>query len=370
MDFGFTEEQEMLRTSFKDFFKKESPPAVVREVMSKRQDYSKQLYQKMAELGFLGLMIPESYGGMGGGWIDMAIFYEEAGRALLQSPHFNTVVLGGQLILAVGSEDNKKSLLPQIMNGDLILAVAMKEKGAETDVSLIKTTAKATDNGYTLKGNKIFVSSPHIADKLLVLAKVGRKLGLFLVDGKSAGITLVPMQSMTGEAMYEVDFKNVAVPTDGLVGEPVAAKVITDIVEKAKVMTCSAMVGMCQPALEMAIEYSKERKAFGHPIGSFQALQHKMARIAMGIDGARWLTYFTAWKLDKGMPAEADIAMTKLYVGQASAYAVSEASQVHGAVGVFRDHNLTLYFTRVMAEQLSLGQKYDILETIAQSLGI
>ncbi|HXX59532.1 MAG TPA: acyl-CoA dehydrogenase, partial [Dehalococcoidales bacterium] len=295
---------------------------------------------------------------------------EEAGRALLQSPHFNTVVLGAQLILAAGSEEQKKTLLAKITSGELILSVAIKEKGAESDVSLVKTAAKAAANGYTINGSKVLVSSPHIADKMLVVAKIGRKIGLLLVDSKAAGVTLIPMQSMTGEALFEVDLKDVAVSADALVGEPVSPDVIAGVVEKTKIMTCSAMVGMCQPALEMAIDYSKERKAFGHPIGSFQALQHKMARIAMAIDGARWLTYYTAWKLDKGAPAESDIAMTKLFVGQAAALSVSEASQVHGAVGVFRDHNLTLYFTRVMAEQLSLGQKYDMLETIAQSLGI
>ncbi|HXX59606.1 MAG TPA: acyl-CoA dehydrogenase family protein, partial [Dehalococcoidales bacterium] len=271
MDYGFTEEQEMLRTSFKDFFKKESPPAMVREVMHKHQDYSKELYRKMAEVGFLSLMIPEAYGGMGGGWVDMAIFYEEAGRALLQSPHFNTVVLGAQLILAAGSEAQKKALLPKITSGELILSVAIKEKGAESDVSLIKTAAKATANGYTINGSKVLVSSPHIADKMLVVAKEGRKLGLFLVDSKAAGVTLIPMQSMTGEALFEVDLKDVAVSADALVGEPVSPEVIASVLEKTKIMTCSAMVGMCQPALEMAIDYSKERKAFGHPIGSFQA---------------------------------------------------------------------------------------------------
>jgi len=370
MDFGFTEEQEMLRKSFKDFFKKEAPLASARQVIFKRQDYSRELYRKMADVGFLSLMIPEAYGGMGGGWVDMTIFYEEAGRALLQSPHFNTVVLGAQLILAAGSEEQKKTLLPQITSGELVLAVAMKEKDADTDVKLIKTSAKAATDGYLINGNKIFVSNALKADKILCVAKVGRKMGLFLIDSKAEGINLIPMQSMAGEPLFEIDFKNVTVPTGTIIGAPVASSVISEIVDKAKILTCAAMVGMSQAALEMAIDYSKERFTFGKPIGAYQSLQNKMTRSAMGIDGARWLTYYAAWKLDKGMPAATDIAMAGVYAGQTSAFTHSECSQVHGAVGVFRDHNLTLYFTRVMADQLSLGHKSDMLETVAQSLGI
>ncbi len=369
MDYSFTEEQEMLRNSFKSFFKKESPISLVRDVMMNRHDYSPALYRKMAELGFTGIMVPEQYGGMGGGWVDMAIFYEEAGRALVQSPHFNTVVEGAQLILGLGSEEQKKALLPGIASGGTTLALALKEPGFDADFAKLSTAAVKEGAGYRLTGNKLFVSNAHLASYLVVVGRMGQDFGLFLVDGKAPGISLTRMQSMTGEALYEVKFVRTPVPS-GMAVPVRDSQEIESVLQKARVMTCAGMVGMAQVALEMAVDYSKQRAQFDHPIGSYQALQHKMARMLMKIEGARWITYYTAWKLDQDLPAGADIAMTELYVGQACHWVHAESQQVHGAVGVFRDHDLSLYFTRVKADQVALGQQYAFLETVAQSLGL
>ncbi|MFC2001600.1 acyl-CoA dehydrogenase family protein [Chloroflexota bacterium] len=372
MDYGFSEDQEMLRKSFQDFFRKENPVSLVREIEEEQTHYSRGLYQKMAQLGWMGLMIPEEYGGSDGNWVDMAIFYEEAGKSLLQSPHYSSVVLGGQIILAMGTEEQKKTLLPKIASGELTLALAIIEGDSGSSLSLMKTSVANRGNDFEISGTKLFVSYAHTADLIITVTNTGKGITLFLVDRESPGLSCIPMYTMTGERKNEVIFDKVIVPGERILGGLDKGGIISEIIEKAKIMTCADMVGGAEVALQMSVDYSRERFQFGQPIGSYQALQHKMGRMSLAITGARWLTYYTAWLNSQGLPSAAEMAMAmaQLHVGEACRFVTAEATQIHGAMGVFQEHDLTLYFRRVKAAELNLGYPHAFQEIIAQSLGL
>lgn len=369
MDYGFSEEQEMFRKSARGFLEKECPRSLVREIDEGKADYSRELYRKMAGLGWLGLMIPEEYGGVGGNWIDMAILHEEAGRALLQSPCLSTVVTCGQAILGLGTEEQRRYFLPKIASGDIVMALALAEPEAGTDLELLSTAATAAGDGYVVSGTKLFVPFGHVADYLVVAARANGEVSLFVVEKGAKGLACTAMDTLWGR-QAEVVLDAVRLPASSLLGKPGGGGAITAMVERAKVMSCAEALGSAQVALEMAMDYSKQRVQFGQPIGSFQALQHKMVNMATAIDGARWLVYYVVWMMSEGLPCPAEMAMAQLRAGEASRFAVSEAGQVLGGMGMMTIHDWGLFFRRAKASQVNLGAADAKREAIASSLGI
>jgi alkylation response protein AidB-like acyl-CoA dehydrogenase len=384
MDFGFSEPQEMFRRTVRDFLEKECPLTLVREMQEKKQDFDQGLYRKMAGLGWSGIMIPEEYGGVGGNWVDMAIFYEEVGRALLSSPHLSTVVLGGQILLAMGSEEQRSELLPRIAKGEIVIALALTEPEAGGDTAHMTTTATMAGDEYVISGTKLFVSNAHLADSIIVVAQTGRGVTLFIVDGKSEGLTCTPLDTFTGERTCLVVFDKVKVHRSRMVGSldqggriaelmvagPEHYAGVLDIMDRAKIMGCAELMGGAQVALEEAIDFSKQRVQFDKPIGSFQALQHKLADMAMAVEGARWLTYMVAWMNSEGIPCAKETAMAQLEVGRVCTVVTREALHVHGAVAMMADHDLPLYLRKAKAGQLSLGYQEGFREVIAQGIGL
>ena len=370
MDYGFSEEQEMFRKSARDFLQAECPRTLVRDIEEQKRDYSPDVYRKMASLGWLGLCIPEEYGGVGGNWVDMAIFYEEIGRALLPSPHFSTIVLSAQAILASGREEQKSSLLPRIANGDIIVAFALTEPEAGANLELLSTSAIAKGGAYLINGTKLFISYAHLADYIITVAQTGKdENSAFLVEKGSPGLMCFPMDSLGGERLCEVAYQGVEVPGGSLLGKLGNARGIIEVTEKAKVMSCLSMIGSAQVALEMAVDYAKQRIQFDVPIGSFQALQHKMVDMALAIEGVRWLGYNVAWLISEHIPCAMEMAMLNLKAGQACRFATAEAIQIHGGMGTMEAHDISLYFRRVKAAQLNLGYPEAHREIIAQHLG-
>ncbi len=370
MDFGLSEEQEMFQKTVRDFLSKECPMSLVREIEEKKQDYDPELYRKMAQLGWLGLMIPEEYGGSAGTWVDMAVFYEEAGRALLPSPHFSTVVLAGQTLLAFGSEQQKGELLARIANGEVILTLALTEPEAGSNLSLLTATATPEGDDYVISGTKLFIGHAHLAQYIITVARSGEdgELALFLVPGLSQGLTCTPLDTLGGNRLNEIVYDKVRVPKGNRLGD--SAQGIGDIVEKAEIMACTEMLGSAQAAFDLTLDFCKQRVQFERPIGAFQALQHKMADMALAIEGARWLTYQAAWLNSEGLPSAQESAMAKLEAGRVSTLATMEAIHIHGAVALMIDHDLPLYYRRVKATQLDLGYADSQRETIAQGLGL
>jgi len=377
MDLGFTEEQEMLRTTARDFLEKECPTSLVKEIVEDEKGYTPELWQKMAELGWMGLVIPEEYDGMEMSCLDLAVLREEMGRACLPGPFFSTVVLGGFTILEAANEEQKKELLPKIANGDLILTVALTEPSAKYDPASVTVKAVPDKDDYVINGTKLFVENAHIADYIICVTRTkdGANpedgITLFLVEGKSAGISTTVLKTIAGDKQCEVVFDNVRVAKKNMLGEldkgwPVVEKML----EKATVALCAQMVGGAQAALDMSIAYAKERIQFGRPIGSFQAIQHYCANMATDVDGSKYITYEAAWKVSEGLPATMEVSMAKAWTSEAYRRVTLLGHQIHGGVGFYMDHDMPLYFKRAKAAEPSFGYADGHREIVAKQLGL
>ncbi len=362
MDLGLSEPQEMLRKMARDFLATECPKSLVREMEEDSTGHPPQLWQSMAELGWQGLPFPEMYGGGEGGFLDLAVLLEEMGRACLPGPFFCTVVLGGLTILDAGNETQKKDLLPAIAEGKMIVTLALTEPGGGFIPSEIDLEAVADGDNFVLTGTKLFVPDAHVADCLIVVARTAKGsdpeagITVFLVDAKLPGISPVVLSSLAKDKQCEVVFDKVRVPAGSVLGEvnggwPVVARLL----QRAAVAKSVEMVGGAQQVLEMTVDYAKERVQFDKPIGSFQAVQHHCANMALDVDSARFLVYQAAWKMDEGLPCEMEVATAKAWTSDACKRVCSLGHQVHGAIGFTLDHDMQLYSRRAKAAEAAYG---------------
>jgi alkylation response protein AidB-like acyl-CoA dehydrogenase len=377
MDLGFSEEQEMLRTTARDFLTNECPAELVKQLAEDEKGYSPEMWKKMAELGWMGLTFPEEYDGMGMTFLDLVVLLEEAGRACLPGPYFSTVVLAGYTIMEAASEEQKKELLTKIANGDLIVTLAVTEPSARYEPDAITVKASPDKDDYVINGTKLFVPDANIADYIICVARTKdgtspeEGLTLFLVDAKSPGISTTLLKTIAGDKQCEVTFEDVRVPKENIIGEldkgwPVVEKVL----EKATVGLCAQMVGGAQKTLDMSVEYAKERVQFGRPIGSFQAIQHYCANMVTDVDGSKYITYEAAWKVSEGLPATMEVSMAKAWVSEAYRRVTLLGHQIHGAIGFCEDHDMPLYFKRAKGSEPTFGDADFHREMVAKQLGL
>ncbi len=375
MDFELSEDQKMLRKTARDFLVNECTKPFVREMERDEKGYSPDLWQKMADLGWMGLPFPEQCGGWGGSFLDLAVLMEEMGRACLPGPFMASVVLGGLTILEAGSDAQKEQYLTAIAKGD-IFTLALTEPNGGYDAASIQTKATAHGDDFVITGTKFYVPDAHVASHLLVVArtKEGTKddgLSLFLVDAKSHGIKSTLLKTIGSDKQCEVVFDNVKVPKANLVGKlnhgwPVVHRTL----QMAAVAKCAEMVGAAQQVLEMTTAYAKERIQFDKPIGTFQAIQHHCANMLIDIDGMRMITYEAAWLLSAGLPADKQVAMAKAWMSDAIVRVAKLGHQVHGGVGYTIDHDLQLYYRRGRAAASLFGDANYHREMIASQLGL
>lgn len=381
MEFTLSEEQEMLKTMARDFLEKECSESFVREVEEDDKGYSPELWRKIAGLGWLGLAYPEKYGGTEGSFLDLAVLYEEIGRAMFPSPHLSTVVLCGLTILDAGSEEQKVDLLPRIAKGDLILALALTEPesswdGKAWDAEGVTVPATADGDDYIIDGTKLFVHDAHIADYLLCVTRTqqgvvpDKGITLFLVDAKSPGISYTPLKTTAGDKQSEVVFDKVRVPRKNIVGELNGGWApLAKAIQVGTVLLCAQMLGAGQRLLELTVDYAKTRIQFDMPIGINQYIQEHCVYLLRDVDGSRWSTYLAAWKLTEGLPCDLEVAIAKAWSSDAHERACWRAHQVHAGVGYAADAGLPpLYSRRGKTLQLYLGDTAYHKEKIAQQL--
>lgn len=377
MDLGLSEEQEMLKTSARDFLQKECPKKLVKQLDESDEGYSPELWQRIAGLGWLGLMFPDEYGGSGGSFLDLVVLLEEMGYNILPGPFFSTVVLGGPTILAAGNKEQKRELLPGIASGEIILTLALTEPSVGYDASSVKTTAVAHNGEYVINGTKLFVPDANVADLLLCVARTKEAenpedgITIFLVDAKSPGIECTLLKTLARDKQCEVLFNNASVPKENILGElDQGWPVVQDALQKATVAKCAEMVGGAQAALDMAIAYAKERIQFNRPIGSFQAIQHYCANMVSDVDGSRFVTYKAAWKVSEGLPATMDVAVAKAWTSEAYRRVTLLAHQIFGAIGFTMDHDLHLYYRRAKASEMMFGDSAFQRAIVSRELGL
>jgi len=377
MDLDFTEEQDMLRNSARDFLSTECDKAKVREIEESVEGYSPEIWHKMAELGWQGLMIPEEYDGMGMGLMDLVVIFEEIGRNILPSPFLATVVLGTPPIVDAGTEEQKKEILPQVACGETILTLAITEPSAGYTADCVEFNAKEEGDSFVLTGTKLFVEFANASDYMVVVTRTKSGgnpedgITLFLVDSKSPGITIEPFGTTGSDKQCELVFNNVNVPKDRMIGElnkgwPIIAKTL----QAATVIKCAEMFGGMQAVLEMSISYAKERVQYGRPIGSYQAIQHILADMHTKVDMSKNTIYEAAWMISEGLPATGKVATAKAWCNEAYRKVAEDGVQVHGAIGTTRDHDMGLYYRRAIAAHSTFGDTESQRELVAQELGL
>ncbi len=376
MNFGLSEEQEMLKKSARDFLDEKCPKTLVREMEKDEKGYSAELWREMAQLGWMGLVFPEKYSGSGMSFLDLSVLLEEMGRACLLGPFFSTMVLGGLTILDAGNDGQKKQYLPRIASGEAIFTLALTEESAKYDATSVGTTAKADNGDYVIDGTKLFVPDAHIADYILCVARTGEPavengITIFIVEAKSPGISQTVLKTIAGDKLCEVVFDQVRVPAENILGELDRGwDVVRRVIERAAVARCCGLVGIMQSVLEMTVNYAKERRQFDRPIGSFQVIQHYCANMATDVDGSRFSTYQAAWRLSEGLPSAMEVAIAKAWAGEAYGRVVTLAHQIHGAIGVTIDHDLHFYTRQGKAAALSYGGGDFYREIVAQEMGL
>jgi alkylation response protein AidB-like acyl-CoA dehydrogenase len=376
MNLALSETQEMIRKSARDFLSSKCPKTLVREMEQDDQGYSPVLWQQMAELGWMGLVFPEKYGGAGMSFLDIAMLLEEMGRACLPSPFFSTVVLGGLPILDLGSEKQKEEYLPKIASGEIVLTLALTEPSARYDASSITVKATANGNDYIISGTKLFIPDAHIADYMLCVARTSEQIKaedgitIFIVDTKNPGISCKVLDTIAKDKLCEVVSDQVRVHKENILGQLDRGwSELRKTIERASVAKCCEMVGGAQQVLEMTVTYAKERVQFGRPIGSFQAIQHHCANMMIYVDGSRLITYRAAWMLSQGIPCTKEVAVAKAWTGEAYRKVIFLGHQVHGGIGFTLDYDLQLYFRRAKAAEVTFGDANFYSDIVADEMG-
>lgn len=379
MDFGLSPEQEMLKRTARDFLAKQCPPTVVWEMAKDERGYPLELWQRMAELGWMGLVLPEEYEGAGASLADLMVLLEEMGRACLPGPFFSTV-LGGMLIKEAGTAAQKAALLPKIARGESIITLSLLEPNLKYGHEGIRLAAVADGAAYRLSGTKLFVPDAHVADYVICAARTSdaradsEGISLFLLrmsDGQVPGVSIAPLRTMAGDKQYELVLDNARVAAADVLGEIDGGwKPLDKVLQVAALGKCAEAVGAIKKTLEMDVEHGKTRIQFGVPIGSFQAVQHHCANIATDKDIAEFLTHYAAWKLDRGDECAREVSMAKAFVGDAYIRTVVRGHQVLGGVGLTEEHEMPLYSKRAPAVQQLFGSTDYHRELIAQRLGL
>lgn len=378
MDISFTEEQEMLRSTASDFLAKECPKTLVRELEEdEEKGYSPEVWKKMAELGWMGLVIPEEYDGMGMTFQDLAIILEEMGRNILPGPFFCTVVEGALPILDFGSDEQKSEFLPKIASGELIFTMAHLEANGVYGASGIAAKAAAKDDSFVISGTKLFVEMAQVADYLICVTRTKEGaspedgITLFIVDAKSPGISCKVIPTIGMDKLCEVRFEGVTVPKANMLGElDKGWPIIEKVMERGATAKCAESLGGIQASVDMTVAYSKERVQYDRPIGAFQALQHIMADMWITLQTTKYLVYEAVWMESEGLPCAKMAAMAKAYVNEAYKWVTERAVSLHAGIGTSRDHDVGLYYRRAKAADIAFGGTDLHREAVAKELGL
>lgn len=377
MDFSLSSDQELIKNTARKFLEKECPKEKVRALLSDEKGYDPETWHQMAELGWMGLALPEEYGGFGGGVLDLALVMEEMGRALLPGPFFATVAACALPILTFGTTEQKEKILPAIAGGQSLWALALLEAKGSIEASGIDLSAKVEGDDYVLDGTKLFVSYGHVADAFLVAARTGKGakpgegLTVFIVDAKIPGIEKVKLPTTARDQQWEIQFSQVRVPRANLLGEPdKGAQVLELIHQRTALLKSAEMLGGAQAVLETTTAYTKERAQFGAVIGSFQAVQHNLVDLFNELQGLRCLVYEAAWRIDAalpGFPALPLISMAKARANRVYQKTCIDGMKLHGAIGFTEELDMGLYHLRTRAHLAEGGDTRFHLERIAES---
>jgi acyl-CoA dehydrogenase len=380
MEFGFSQEQNLLRQSIQDFAKRECPPQYVRE-LDQRKEFPHALRKKMADLGWFGTCVPEEYGGSARGIMDITILLEEQGRAGIGCDFIPTAIFAVDAIRLHGTEEQKRSFLPRIAAGELIFAISFTEPNAGSDFASLTTTADVEGDHFLINGHKMWTSILNVANYVMVAARTDKTvkkhkgISLFVVDTKTPGITMKEIEKLGGHVMpaFEVFYENCRVPKDALLGQLNQGWYqLISTVNTERIGISAYNVGAARAVLDYAIRYVSEREQFGQPIGKFQAIQHKLANLALEIEAARLLTYHAAWLEEQGpsMDSHLKASMAKLKSSEVYKQATIDGMQVMGGYGYAMEYPMQRWYREAVLQTVDIGPSEIQLSTIAFMLGL
>lgn len=375
MDFNLTVEQKMIKDSAKKFFSKELTKEHIRELQEKNVEVEKDFWQKIAELGWLGLTFSQEYKGEEMGLMELATLYEECGRALMPTVFYSNMA-AAFCILNGGRTDQKKELLSAISEGKMRITMAITESQAINDLNYLKTNARLINGKYYISGEKLFVQNTVSADYLIVAARTEENtsdtaITLFLIDKSSKGLTFEALKTFGLDSQSEVILENVEVPMDQIIGETGdAKKIIKHTADQTTALQCVEMVGGAQEIIKMTANYVRNRIQFKHPIGSFQAVQHHMTKMAMDIEGAYYAAYNAVWRLSEGKSCAKEIAIAKAWIGNAYRDTAIMAHQLYGGIGYALEYDLHLYSNRAKTTGIWQGTSDYHYQKLADELGM
>ena len=364
MSLALSEEQELLRNTAREFVAEHSPVKALRRLRDEKDPvgFDRALWTEMAELGWAGILLPEEYGGSGLGYAELGIVLEECGRTLTATPLVSTSLLGGNAVLLDGNETLKKEILPAVAKGERILALALEETSHHAPYA-ISTRAEATANGYRVTGKKTFVLDGHVADHLVVVARTACKSGdrdgltLLLVPKGARGLSVTRTIMVDGRNAANVTLDGVDVDKSAVLGGAGrGADLLDKVLDRATIGLAAEMLGTLAEAFERTITYLKERKQFGVPIGSFQALKHRAANMFVEVELARSIVLDALRAIDENRPDVSQLAsIAKARVSDAIHLVGNEAVQMFGGIGVTDEEEIGLFLKRARVAELTLG---------------
>ncbi len=365
MGLVLSEDQQMLKKAAADFVKKESPVSRVRTLRDSDDPvgFSRDLWKKMADLGWPAIAIPEEAGGLGMGCLEMACVMEECGRSLVPEPLLSTVLLGAAAVVLGGSQARKADLLPRVADGSLLMALAYQERDARYDLARCRARAEKRGSSYVLSGEKTLVLDGHVADVLVVVARSAGDdsdrdgISLFLVERGAAGVELVRQKTVHLRQAAILRMNGVEVSSAALLGtEGNGLALLEDVIDRATAGLCAEMLGNMTAAFEMTLDYLKTRKQYGVPIGSFQALKHRAAKMFVELELARSSVLGACTALDHGAPeARALVSVAKARCSDAGALIGYEGLQMHGGIGMTDEHDVGFFLKRLRGSEMTFG---------------
>jgi alkylation response protein AidB-like acyl-CoA dehydrogenase len=372
MDLDFSEEQNVLREMVRGVCNEYAPLETVRELEDDPTGYPAEFWKQLGELGLLGILIPESFGGSEQSLLEAAILYEELGRSLAPSPHFVSAVMSAGVLLHAGSEEQKRSWLPRIASGEVILTPAWLEPEGGYGARGVQISATADGDELRLNGSKRHVLFASAAQRLLVLARSGEDedaIDLLLVDPHAPGVELTQQRSLASDTQYRVDFRDVRVPLADRIGAPGSGwETWNAVMHDGIVLLAALAMGGAERALEITVQYAKDRKQFDKPLGAFQAISHYLADAATQVDGGKTLVYEAAWARAAGRPIQRLAPMAKLFACQTYRDVTAMAQQVWGGVGFTIEYDIQLYFRRAKQLQISWWDSHTLEERVAHDV--
>jgi alkylation response protein AidB-like acyl-CoA dehydrogenase len=375
MDFGLSETEEMVRSSAREFLSREAGPELARTAWDSSSGKDEAFWAQVCEMGWPGLAVSEDFGGAQMGLMALAVLMEQWGAFLAPGPLFESSVLAAPLIEAAASDRLKREILPGIADGSQPVTVAVLEASASWLPDAIRATAVRTRAGWAVTGTKHFVTYGDRARKLVVAARTGEpaeEISLLIIDRDADGFSAEPVKHASGAPVYTVSLNETPVARDQVIGEPGEAwPLVTQLMLRGAAFRAVQLAGLGQAVLDMTVGYVKERKQFGRPVGSFQAIQHTLADMAVAVKSVRRQAYRAVWSIAQGSPsAPRDVARAKYSASTLIPELCWKAHQSHGAIGFTWEHGLHLYTRHALAWRAEFGDAAWHNRALAEAVGL